>query len=120
MQYLITTHFSTHCCSITTTQYNTSAIFPQNSTMLQTPAEQYTNPLLSTHQWSLSVCRKADSPSMHSRITTVATAQKANSGKMRKQPHHAFLFSPIRSTMFHSTSDSSAGETCGDKNHRDF
>ena len=62
----------------------------------------------STNQCSLSVCKKADNPSIHSRITMVATAQNANRLKMIIQPQYALIFKPSRRTMFHNTSDNSA------------
>lgn len=60
-----------------------------------------------TYQCNLSVCRKADIPSISTRTTTVAPAQNANKGTSKNTPTGNAKFSPICITMDHNTSDSS-------------
>ena len=63
------------------------------------------------YQCSLRACKKADSPSITSRIPMVRTAQNAHRQKMMAQPTSwtliAILKPYIVNTMFHSTSESS-------------
>ena len=60
-----------------------------------------------TYQCSLSVWRKAESPSINSRMATVSTAHGANTMKMATAPTGPSIFSPVANTMDHSTSDNS-------------
>lgn len=59
------------------------------------------------HQWSRRQWRKAESPSMTTRIPTVRTAQKENTPKRTMPPKYPDALRPIRRTMFHNTSDNS-------------
>ena len=62
-------------------------------------------------QCSLRACRKADRPSMMSRMPMVRTAQNAHSAKMMTQPMMGVAMAILKpymvNTIFHSTSDNS-------------
>ena len=63
------------------------------------------------YQCSLRACKKADSPSITSRMPIVRTAQNAHRQKMMAQPTRRTLIAILKpyivNTMFHSTSESS-------------
>ena len=61
-----------------------------------------------TDQWRRSVCRKADSPSITSRIPTVSTAHGAKRRNISTELNGLSSEKPRCSTMLHRTSDSSA------------
>ena len=60
-----------------------------------------------TDQWRRSVCRKADSPSITSRIPTVSTAHGAKRRNISTELNGLSSEKPRCSTMLHRTSDSS-------------
>lgn len=62
----------------------------------------------STYQCRRKACRKAESPSMTSRMATVSTANAAKMMKMAMRPAQPLLLSPLCITMVQRTSDSSA------------
>ena len=59
------------------------------------------------YQCSLRVCRKAESPSISSKMPTVRQAQGMNTRKITTQPAKPSIVVPMENTMVHSTSDSS-------------
>lgn len=61
-----------------------------------------------TYQCRRKACRKAESPSMTSRMATVSTANAAKMMKMAMRPAQPLLLSPLCITMVQRTSDSSA------------
>lgn len=61
-----------------------------------------------TYQCRRKACRKADKPSMTSRMATVSTANAAKMMKMVMRPVQLLLLSPLSITMVQRTSDSSA------------
>ena len=60
------------------------------------------------YQCKRSACRKAESPSIISRMEIVNTAKKAKITKSTPAPTYPFHFNAIRITIPHSTSDNSA------------
>lgn len=62
------------------------------------------------HQWSRRAWRKADKPSMTSRIETVSVAKRPNTGTKNTTPTFVVTLKPRRITMSHSTSDSSKND----------
>lgn len=61
-----------------------------------------------TYQCSRRQWRKADRPSIRTKIAMVRVAQMANVIQRAIPPTQPSNISPLRNTMFHSTSDSSA------------
>lgn len=61
-----------------------------------------------SYQCKRSACRKAESPSMISRMEIVNTAKKAKITKSTAAPTYPCHFNAIRITIPHSTSDNSA------------
>ena len=65
--------------------------------------------ITTTYQWSLSVCRNAERPSIISSMTTVRTAKGAKTKNARTpEKYPKFIVNGILMTMLHSTSDNSA------------
>lgn len=62
---------------------------------------------LITYQCRRNACRKAESPSMTSRMATVSTANAAKMMKMMIRPAQLLLLNPLCITMLQRTSDSS-------------
>lgn len=63
-----------------------------------------------TYQCNRSACKKADKPSIMSRMATVRTPKKEKTMVRRKKPPKLLEERPTRITMDHSTSDSSEQE----------
>lgn len=63
-----------------------------------------------TYQCNRSACKKADRPSMMSRMATVRTPKKKKTMVRRKKPPKLLEERPMRITMDHSTSDNSEQE----------
>lgn len=61
-----------------------------------------------THQCKRRACRKAESPSMTSRMATVSVAKAAKMKKRPKPPPRLLTLRPMWITMVQSTSESSA------------
>lgn len=64
-----------------------------------------------TYQCSRRQCRNADSPSIRTKMATVSVAHMANTAHRAIPPPQPSNFRPLRSTMFHNTSDNSATTT---------
>lgn len=61
-----------------------------------------------TYQCSRRQCRNADSPSIRTKMATVSAAHTANTIHRAIPPTQPSNIRPLRSTMFHNTSDNSA------------
>lgn len=61
-----------------------------------------------TYQCRRKACRKADKPSMTSRMATVSTAKAAKMMKTTMSPTQLLLFNPLCITIVQRTSDNSA------------
>lgn len=64
-----------------------------------------------TNQCKRNVCKKADSPSISTRILMVRSAHTANIAHKKNPPTQLSDCNPKRNTMFHSTSANSVSNT---------
>lgn len=63
------------------------------------------------YQCKRRVCKKADKPSIMTKMARVKTAQAANTTYSMIEPVASELWRPLDNTMFHNTSDNSGRES---------